>query len=277
MRKAVLLVALAVALSGCGFLGGTGSQTPTANTPSQTVSSPVETTEEPTESGGVGANSPLFAGHLEAIDGEGHVLTLNTSGQLESHFFEAASPGGLPILTTLNRSDGWSRTYYVDGERFGVTNRSGTLSFAQTSIEGGTFIPAFLPGGIRASPGNQRLAAYVVTVDYEEAGTRSVDGTTYTVYEANGTDAFDSELEDSALPTDRANATGFSSRLLVDQQGVIRQYRATYEFPDGDLQVNATVGSVGEVQVQQPSWLPAACQATDFDAISVDCEQGLEN
>lgn len=276
MRKAVLLVALAVTLSGCGFLGG-GNTTPTAGTPSGTVPSPAETTETPAGIGGAGNESELFFGHLRTLEDAGYVLTVNRSGRTESHFFEAASPGGMPILTTLNRSGGWSRTYYVRGEEFGVTNASGVLSFAQTSVENGTFIPAFLPGQLGASPGNRRLASFIVTVDYDQTGTRTVDGTTYTVYEASGTDAFVGQMNDRALPTDRANATGFSSRLLVDQQGVIRQYRATYEYPDGDLQVNATVSSVGEVQVQQPSWLPAACQATGFDAISVDCEQGLEN
>lgn len=277
MRKAALLVALAVVLSGCGALGGSGGTTSTARTPADTASTTVEATETPAGIGDGSEESQLFFGHLRTLEEAGYVMTLNQSGRIESRFFEAASPGGMPILTTLNRSDGWSRTYYVDGEQFGVTNRSGTLSFAQTSVENGTFIPAFLPGGVGASPGNQRLASYVVTVDYTDAGTRTVDGTEYTVYEASGTDAFVTELNDQALPTDRTSATGFSSELLVDQQGVIRQYRATYEYPDGDLHVNATVSSVGEIQVQQPDWLPAACQATGFDSISVDCEQGLEN
>jgi hypothetical protein len=276
MRKAVLLVALAVALSGCGFLGG-GGNTPTAGSPSGTVTTPAETSETPAGIAGAGNESELFFDHLRTLEDAGYVMTLNQSGRTESRFFEAASPGGMPILTTLNHSNAWSRTYYVRGEEFGVTNASGVLSFAQSSVEDGTFIPAFLPGQLGASPGNRRLASFIVTVDYDQTGTRTIDGTTFTVYEASGTDAFVSEMDSRALPTDRANATDFSSRILVDQQGVIRQYRATYEFPDGDLQVNATVGSVGEVQVQQPSWLPAACQATDFDAISVDCEQGLEN
>jgi hypothetical protein len=277
MRKAALLVALAVVLSGCGALGGSGGTTSTAGTPAGTASTAVDTTETPAGIGDGSEESEVFFGHLRTLEDAGYVMTLNQSGRTESRFFEAASPGGMPILTTLHRSDGWSRTYYASGEDFGVTNRSGALSFAQTSIENGTFIPVFLPGGVGASPGNQRLASYVVTVDYEQTGARTVDGTEYTVYEASGTDAFVTELGDQALPTDRTNTTGFSSRLLVDGDGVIRQYRATYEYPDGDLHVNATVSAVGEVQVQQPDWLPAACQSTDFDSISVDCEQGLEN
>jgi len=293
MRKAALLLAVVVVLSGCGSLGG--NTTTAANPATQTDTSP--SGEQSPGSNGVGTGTvtpigdgtgtvtpigdsqehELYAAHRNALDAESYILRINTSGRTESTLQEAGSAGGLPVLTTLNMSDGWQRSYYVRGEEFGVQNASGVVGFAQTSIEGGTFIPVFFQGSLGASPGNRRLAAYFTTVDYTESGTRTVDGTEYTVYEADSTDDFVSGANENARPVDRTDATGFSSTVLIDQQGIVRSYQATYEYPDGMLQVNGSVTAVGEIVVQQPRWLPEACEQTDFDAITVDCEQGLDN
>jgi hypothetical protein len=273
MNRPVLAVGLAfmMVLSGCSFLGGgTPTPSPTAS-PTQT---PVPETTPPAIEGDNVNETALLFNHLRASQSRTYTLVYNISGpNVENETFRQETDAGqVPMYTELELPASGSATYYVNSTGF-VTNRDiGVISFTRSEVENGTFITAFLTNGVSVTPGDRRLATFIIPFEYSPAGTRTVDGEELTVVEATSTNAFQSRPGVTILPENRQNATSVEATVAFDDSGVIRRVQHRYEFPDGTFRLDIRVTDVGSTTVEEPEWLGAACRSTNFsENLTVEC------
>jgi hypothetical protein len=275
MQWRVALLAVLVALAGCG---GGQTDTPTPTRPGDDVFTDRPTPDGPNlgfpddvpESGY--NETAMFLDHLETLQGQSYRLAwVRSDGETERDL-ATVSPNGLPRLTTAIRPTGRSVSYVASGEAYGVENVSGDVRFTRSAANNGTLIPSFAPGGAGLPEVTRALASHVVTTEFRANGTRTINGTSYTVLSANGTDAFVAAYGNRVLPHDRENATAFEGTVLVHPDGYVRSFEGHYEWPDRTLDVEITTSAVGTATVEKPDWVAEACAGAKFSPITLECQ-----
>lgn len=96
-------------------------------------------------------------------------------------------------------------------------------------------------------------------VEWSQEGTEERDGVGVTRYESTGVANVTALV---GAGTDAENVTNVSATMLVDADGVVRQYDLTYTVEEGDSETTVTyevsTSAVGSTSVEEPDWLDEA-------------------
>lgn len=253
---------LLVVLAGCGSAPPSRPRSPTgtapARTPTGSAGEPHSTTGsrsgskdaavDPASVPGVRADgvdvTRLTAAHDAALNGTAYVLNASVRRGDARQRIVVTTAGPRP---TLIRSESPSRTRveYYDERFYRRTIRDGTVTYRTGSFVGD---PAF--------SGASMIRQYMSMARYAPSGTTTPDGTPLVVLDAGRED-----LRRGAFGN--ATATSFSSRALVDADGVVRSFsfRATGRTADGRpfvVRVDLQVTGIGDTVVGAPDWLREA-------------------
>lgn len=246
-RRPALAVALAVllALSGCGALGG--GQSPE--------------TPPGVEEGRLADADALLAAHAAQLNATGFrsELTLNATarqrlgGELRNYPVDrqqviVVEAGGTPYqFRTLNRRAGASFEAWANDSR----------QYTRASTGDRVRYTTGTPADVTTLAGVERLDEHLAAAEYRVTDTQVRDGLRlYTLESGTVTDAL------SAMPNRTSAVEEYGSTLVVDSEGRIRAMRVEATYRIGDERASFTLGytleTVGGVTTERPDWVRAA-------------------
>ncbi|NHN46849.1 hypothetical protein G9464_04465 [Halostella sp. JP-L12] len=249
---AVALVALLVASAGCAQLPGMGGDGGDAGSAD---------VDPYTESGDDLDGETVASDHVDAIDAAGsytfdvafEAADGESSLSIDAHL-EADMESGDAYSVQESNIFGNQTTYkYTSGNTsYEKTVRGGDEENAEyASSEQGSVQP------VNTTPSFQ--ASLVDGVEWSQEGTEKLDGVGVTRYESTGVANVTALV---GAGTDAENVTNVSATMLVDADGVVRQYDLTYTVEEGDSDTTVTyeveTSNVGSTEVEEPDWLSEA-------------------
>jgi len=250
-RRPALAVALALllALSGCGALGGSQPETPPG-----------------VEDGRLADADALLAAHAAQLNGTGFrsELTLNATarqrlgGELRNYPVDrqqvvVVEAGGTPYqFRTLNRQAGASFEAWANDTR----------QYTRVTTGERVRYAAGAPATVSTLAGVDRLDEHLAAAEYRVTDTEVRNGLRlYTLESETVTDAL------SAMPNRTTGVEEYGSTLVVDSEGRIRAMRVEATYRIGGEQAGFTLGytleTVGGIETERPSWVRAAAGGDD--------------
>ncbi|WP_255195924.1 DUF7537 family lipoprotein [Halorarius litoreus] len=269
----ILLIALLV-LSGCSFLGGPASPTPTdagSVTSSPTPgagSTPTTTTRTPApyppgygESGVVDADRAVQAHTQGVLDRESFIVEFNGTALTNE------SLASISALQTANLSTerayvithvegrGTTTQFYENGTVYVRTDPPGENNTRYRSQQG-----AFEP---RSFTGVDQVEPLIRNVEYgPPERVRRSDGGAFFRYRASGVENVSDIEPILGQGVDPANVTEFEVGIVVGPDGIVHRsaYRATIRRGDDTLKLAIEVNVLGfeSTAVDRPDWLDEA-------------------
>jgi hypothetical protein len=281
MSRPLLAAALAalVLLSGCSFLGGSGS-TPTANTddPTPTGATTPTATPSPTPTptsdypdgyapDGIENSTAAVASHVDSLRAhESFIVTTNGTVLTENRTESVQQLQSVDLrqdraLVAVNDSDSVETTTYFDNETRYVRVDPPGENNTRYNTSDATLQPAAFTGGSFIAPA-------LTNVTYGPANATVTENGTFYSYSA-------STVNRSAFPVlfgpsvNASNVTAFDAGVVVDEEGIVRRlsYQATVDRGDETLLVDVRLRTfaIDEVSVSEPNWLDEA-RASDSGA-----------
>lgn len=259
--KGALLVGVLVVLSGC--IGGVAGPSATGGDadPSATGGDADPTLADLSLPDGVTANgtnaSALLSAHAEALENRSFTVRLSVSrsaGDAERSFRSTVRVGADRdrVRTRTNGSNGSVDAYLAGGQVYLKRTVRGETRYA---------VHERRPGAKSALPASPSAGAsvgrFVGSVNLTPTGVRVRDGTPLVVLTADGLGA-------SFAP----NGTSANVTVLVDQQGLVHEVRASVsgESRDGEpvsVSYRFRVTDVGGTTVPEPGWLDEAREQSE--------------
>lgn len=202
-------------------------------------------------------NSSQIDTHAAALDGTSFTLSVQSNlsgsqGSLESGSETRVDASDDQYLQRSTSAFGNSTLYTADDTSYRRSESGGQTSVTQVEES---------VNATAARRGSQVYRQFVSeNISYERAGTETFDGADVMRYEAEGVDAISEDLREST--GENTTITSFSATLLLDGDGVIRQFRLSYVAEQNDQTVDlmlvANVTGVGETDVEEPAWVANA-------------------
>jgi len=195
--------------------------------------------------------------HVAALDGTSFTTTVNlSSGGAQTTSTIQVDPGDDQYLQ-LSETVLGSTALYTSGDESYQRSGSGNDTQVQRADS-----PV---NATAARSGGQLLAVFISeNVTYEQAGTETVDGVEAMRYEAEGPDALSQSVRDTV--SGQQALTNFSATILIDADGVIREFQTTLGGEQNgettSTTYTVTVTDVGSTDVEEPSWVSAANTTT---------------
>lgn len=264
----VLLVTVLLVLSGCSFLGASGSPTatPTTNSPSNATASPTPTrTPAPYppgygESGVVDADEAVRAHTDSVVERESFIVEFNgtalTNDSLATINALQATNLSTERAYTITRVGGRGTTtqYYEDGTVYIRTNPPG-----ENNTEYATSETTFRP---RDFTGINQVEPLVRNVEYGQAERIRRRGGTFFRYQSSGVENVSNVQAILGQSVDPENVTDLRVGIVVGPSGIVHRsaYEATIERGDETLQLAIAVNVLGfrSTTVDRPEWFEQA-------------------
>ncbi|MFB6079630.1 MAG: hypothetical protein ABEJ81_01315 [Haloferacaceae archaeon] len=189
----------------------------------------------------------LTAAHDAALNGTAYVMNVSVRRGDARRRIVVRTTGPRPTLIR-SETDSRTRVEYYDRRFYRRTVSDGNVSYRTDPFVGD---PAFSGASV--------IRHYMSMARYAPSGTTTRGGTPLVVLDAGRRD-----LRRGAFGT--ATATSFSSRALVDADGVVRSFvfRAKGRTADGRpfvVRVDLRVTGIGDTVVGAPGWLSEARKA----------------
>lgn len=279
-RVALLALVAAVALAGCGGLGGSETPTnspgdgPNATTDTLGTATPTATTGWPDTTTSTDGPYDLPLNGSEVRDRHRAVLTdAGTFSYRQNAIVRAAESAAVLEYTNLSaqvdRSTGVYRYFqnttmrnptaaYVDanGTAFIRQRGNGQIGYDRKTDSGGSTDAYLYP----------QINRYLRGLDYDYEGTERANGETVHVYAANDTDSLDPDTH-GLTALDPASLTDLSAELRVAGDGSIRSFRYDVTGPNQRgtsvrYRIDIEYAGVGSATVSEPTWLDEARNVT---------------
>ena len=256
VTRPVLAVALALvlALSGCGAIGGQQAETPPG-----------------VEDGRLADADALLSAHADRLNETGFraTVTLNATargrlgGELRNYPVDrrqavAVEAGGTPYgFRTVNRRAGASFDVWAnDTRQYTRVRTEETVRYATAS-----------PRGVATLAGTERLDEHLAAAEYRVTDTDVRDGLRlYTLESETVTDAV------AAMPNRTSAVEEYGATLVVDSEGRVRAMRVEATYRIGGERVSFTLGytleTVGGVSVERPGWVGTVADGEDPQALA---------
>jgi hypothetical protein len=266
MRKVpVVLLAVCLVLSGCSFLGGTG--TPTAGPdPGPGTGTPVDGQVDPPgiENGQLTDLHTLLNAHEAALLETGFETDLraNATNSFQGEVYESRQRQQTIVepdareyrFRTTSLSDGFVANNWGNESTTVIRARIGNTTRYQ--IESGT--------ADRLLTTRPVLENYLNATEMAVAGTGETgNGRQVVRLESQGTPDVD-ELERGVVPQNATDLRNWTVTAVVDGEGRVLQFRATAEYTlreqDGRLDIQFDVLRLDQPSVKRPEWVAEALE-----------------
>lgn len=268
MRKApVVLLAICLVLSGCSFLGGTG--TPTAGPgpgPGSDTATPVDGQVTPPgiENGRVTDLNTLLDAHEAALLETGFETDFqaNATNSFRGDVYESrqrqqtiVEPGAREYrFRTTSLGDGFVANNWGNESTTVIRARIGNTTRYQ--IESAT--------GDRLLTNRPVLENYMNATEMTVVGTgQTQDGRQVVRLESEGTPTVE-ELDRGVVPRNATDLRNWTVTAVVDGEGRVLQFRANAEYTlqgeDGRLDFEFDVLRMDEPSVERPDWVDEALE-----------------
>jgi hypothetical protein len=96
---------------------------------------------------------------------------------------------------------------------------------------------------------------YIGVMDWEPAGTTTVDGQSANVFEADSINQSALSDDDSGFSFTPSNAESGTGRLVIDDQGRLRSASVRINTPQGTVGTDLTITTGDDITVSQPDWI----------------------
>ena len=254
-RVAILVVGLAVVLSGCQVLPVDDSTddgpTPTAE-PEGTPSVADVTMPPGVDESGVTDADALLSAHATALEGESTTVEIDFQLTIDGEGERAALEG----KTIPSDDRGWMSVDLRDGA--GEYYTEDDTTYEKATVDGTTRYTT--TDDVSAIPDQPRFGAddriedAIAAGNWTATGTADYDGTTLIRFEA---------VEIEVPVVDDPDATvGAHGQLLIDEYGVVH-YAEIYTEVEADGEtveygIEVTVSEIGTTTVEKPDWTERA-------------------